>query len=405
VRGKVLILGADGFIGRHLCFAFRQAGWQVTASARRVERLEQMGFVTLKADLTDPLTHDPAFWRDHLDGSALINAAGLLNASEAAFEAVHVRAPTAAYQALQGKAVLISAVGIEAETPFARWRRHGEAAATAHGVSVLRPGLVEGETSYGGSSLLRALAAFPVRTPVIGDGQQRFNPVRVEELAKAVMEALDTPRTEPVDIGGAKTLTQIEMLRAYRRWLGLPEQKALKLPERLAMILGRVGDVLKLGPISATSVRQMKDGVVAGSTGAQGLSDYLARRPAGTQDLWQARLYLLKPVIRLTLALMWLVSGMLGLLLPVSAFPDEIARLPTVLARAGGLLDMLLAAALLANWRPRLTGWLQLAMVGGYTLALSVIAPALWLAPFGELLKNVPVLTLILVHLALSEER
>lgn len=59
---KVLILGADGFIGRHIAFALRREGWQVVASARRTERLEQMGFATLRVDLNDATCHVPEFW-------------------------------------------------------------------------------------------------------------------------------------------------------------------------------------------------------------------------------------------------------------------------------------------------------------------------------------------------------
>jgi hypothetical protein len=75
------------------------------------------------------------------------------------------------------------------------------------------------------------------------------------------------------------------------------------------------------------------------------------------------------------------------------------------MARGGGVADALLALALLRNWRPKTTALLQLGLVGGYTLGLSLIAPGLWLDPFGGLLKNLPVLALILVHLALVEER
>lgn len=32
---RVLILGADGFIGRHIAFALRREGWEVLASAKR----------------------------------------------------------------------------------------------------------------------------------------------------------------------------------------------------------------------------------------------------------------------------------------------------------------------------------------------------------------------------------
>jgi hypothetical protein len=184
-------------------------------------------------------------------------------------------------------------------------------------------------------------------------------------------------------------------------------------------LAGRIGDVFRFGPISATALRQMEAGVLADPapllthipSRPRGLSEILSARPAGTQDLWQARVYLMKPVIRLVLAFMWLVSGLLGLFLPASEFlhlvqatglPDPVL---TVLARAGGVVDLALAAALLRNWRPRLTGLAQLAVVGAYTVGLSLLTPGLWLAPLGELLKNLPVIALILVHLALAEER
>jgi hypothetical protein len=51
------------------------------------------------------------------------------------------------------------------------------------------------------------------------------------------------------------------------------------------------------------------------------------------------------------------------------------------------------------------TGMLQLGLVGAYTLAFTVIAPALWLLPLGGLLKNLPILVLILVWMVLEDER
>ncbi|MEO8530842.1 MAG: NAD-dependent epimerase/dehydratase family protein, partial [Deltaproteobacteria bacterium] len=264
---RVLILGADGFIGRHLAFAFRREGWDVTACARRTNRLAQMGFHVVKADLTDAEVHDTDFWRAHLAGGVhIVNAAGLLTGSAAQFEAVHVKAPSALYRAREdgARAILISAVGIDADTAFSRWRRAGETCALDANVTVLRAGLVVGDTSYGGSSLLRALAAFPVRTPVIGDGKQPFNPVHVDDLAHILIDRIGRPFGPVVeDIGGGEVFTQAELIQTYRRWLGLREQPMIHLPERLARGLGRIGDLLKLGPLSATAVQQMSAGVLA----------------------------------------------------------------------------------------------------------------------------------------------
>ncbi len=423
--GTVLILGADGFIGRHLAFGLRAAGWKVIACARRTARLERMGFDVLEADLTDPYWHSLEHWQAPLKHVArVINAAGVLNAPDPVAQAVHVEAPEAIYRALPAGAsgLLISAVGIDdAQTGFARFRRWGEDIAKARGITILRAGLVLGETSYGGSSLARALAAMPLVTPVVGKGAQPFNPIHAADLACAVDHMLRTPPGPGVhEIGGTETVTQAEMLRGVRRWLGLGKVPLLRLPVRLARALGRVGDALDMGPISATAVDQLQSGVLARPGAAvaalpeppRGFSQLLAARPAGTQDLWHARLYLMRPLTRLMLGLLWLVSGLLGLLLSPDSFlpliPDT-APIPdsvlTNMARFGGIVDLAIAAALFRGWRPRLMAAIQGLVVTGYTIAFTWLAPGLWLLPLGGLLKNPALLVLIILHGILEEER
>ena len=419
--GKVLILGADGFIGRHLAFGLRAAGWPVVASARRCGRLARMGFETVEADLAAPEAATVDFWQGRLAGvSHVVNAAGVLSASEGVSEAVHVQAPGAVYEALGGaRGVLISAVGIDdSETGFARHRREGEAVALAHGIVPLRAGLVLGETSYGGSSLARGLAALPFVTPVVGKGDQPFNPEHAADLTRAVALFLAHPVEGVQEIGGPEVVTQAEMLQALRRWLGLSAVPVLRLPVWLCRGMGRMGDAMRLGPISLTAVRQLEAGVLAEPSaavrdtpeGPRGFSEFIGARPAGTQDLWHARLYLMRPVLRVVLAVLWLASGVIGLFLPAAEFlpliggsgvPDWLA---IGFARLGGVVDLVIAGALLRGWRPRLMAGLQAAMVLGYTVAFSVLAPVLWLLPLGGLLKNLPVLALIALVYVLEDE-
>ncbi|MCU4653955.1 SDR family oxidoreductase [Roseibacterium sp. SDUM158016] len=420
---RALVLGADGFIGRYIIHHLRDAGWDVLASARRVSRLERMGFAVLQADLADPATHDAAFWAPHLaDGRAVVNAAGLLTGSEAAFRGVHVAAPRAAYaaRAAGAPALLLSAVGLEADTPFAHWRREGEAVAAEAGATILRAGLVLGDTSYGGSSLARALAALPVVTPVVGDGQQVFNPIHARDLSRVIAACLDTPPPPgPQDIGGPERITQAGLLGLLRGWMGLAPVPVLRIPLPMARTLGRVGDLLRLGPVSLTAVTQLARGVEADETALtrqlglapDGVSRFATARPAGTQDLWHARLYLMRPVLRLTLAFLWLFSGLLGLFLPSAQFLPLVEGSPVpdaawiAMARLGGVADLVLVGLLLRNWRPRLTGIFQLGLVGAYTISFSFIAPELWFLPLGGLQKNLPILALILVWMVLEDER
>jgi len=183
--------------------------------------------------------------------------------------------------------------------------------------------------------------------------------------------------------------------------------------------MGWLGDKLKLGPISTAAVKQLETGVTADypafakATGQRprGFSEILSARPAGTQDLWHARLYLARLLIRFSLMFMWLLSGFVGLFLPPERFLDGLSHVPlssqalTMAARGAGLVDVAIAFGLLAAWRlPRLALF-QLAMVGSYTLAFGLMAPTLWVEPYGGLLKNIPVLCLIWVHLILEEER
>lgn len=376
---KVLLLGADGFIGRHIAFHLRDQGIQVTAQARNPARLHRMGFATLQADLTARATHAPAFWQPHLDANThIINAAGLLTGTDKTFEAVHVKAPSAAYAARHPgtQALLISAIGIEANTQFAHWRRQGEATATATEAIILRAGLVLADTSYGGSSLIRALAALPFVTPLIGSGEQPFNPIHASDLAAVALECLQNPCPGVWEIGGPQTVSQTGILRATQSWLGLPQHPLWHIPLPLAHRLGQIGDALDIGPISATSVAQLNQGVLADPAPLlaklthkpRAFTQFLQTRPAGTQDLWQARLYLLKPLIRLTLAALWLASAALGLLTPPETYLPQIALPATLapfLATATGLADTALGLAVLRNWRPKTTAILQLLMVLG----------------------------------------
>ena len=50
-------------------------------------------------------------------------------------------------------------------------------------------------------------------------------------------------------------------------------------------------------------------------------------------------------------------------------------------------------------------GAVQLALVAGYTLGLSVFSPSLWGDPYGALLKNLPVMGAIAVWMALRDDK
>ena len=159
------------------------------------------------------------------------------------------------------RALFLGAVGIEQETAFAKWRKASEDIAATHNVTILRAGLVMADTSYGGTSLGRALAAFPMVMPLVGGGAQEVNPVHACDLAEVIRDILRRLYTiEILTIGGPEVLTQRAMLESYRRWLSLPKAKALRIPLLAGMALGRIGDALRMGPFRRHRSKRFRRG-------------------------------------------------------------------------------------------------------------------------------------------------
>ena len=91
---------------------------------------------------------------------------------------------------------------------------------------ILRPGLVLAPTAYGGSALLRGLAALPFLVPSVYS-TSIVQVVSAEDVAAAVAYALqaEAPIRISVDLVHADLLS----LDQLRRWLGLPLARPSKL--------------------------------------------------------------------------------------------------------------------------------------------------------------------------------
>ncbi|MEQ8355273.1 MAG: NAD(P)H-binding protein [Kiloniellaceae bacterium] len=428
---RVLLTGANGFIGAYLTAALFQAGHQVVAAVRSPAALAARfpDVETVAADMNRDTA--PEAWLPRLDGvDAVVNCAGVLQGGRGQdMEAIHHLAPAALFDVCRAagvkRVVQISAISADAKagTEYALSKKRGDDHLMALDLDwvILRPSLIYGEGAYGGTAMLRALAVFPVVTPLIGQGQQAFRPLHVEDLARTVLESLARPDLarqvlEPV---GPKIETVKSIVALYRAWLGRPPARILSLPLGFVRLLCRFGDFLGRGTISSTALAQMEYGNAGRETGfietigfsPATLAERLQRRPAQTQDLWHARLYLLRPLVRGVLVLLWLASGLLGLmtmqwfalpLLTALGFPPTLA---SAVALGASLLDLVIAGLLAINWWPRQTGLLQLGVIASYTAALTVVGPALWVDPLGPLLKNLPILVLVLVQMILAEER
>ena len=429
---RVLVIGAHGFIGSQIAAALTVAGHDVVCGLRtaRIDAGASQRS-TIACDMATDLHEED--WLPRLAGiDAVVNCAGILRErGRDRFEAVHVQAPQALFRAcvrqLIRRVVQISALGDPADGEFIASKHRGDEALLALDLDavVLRPSVVYSTAgSYGGTSLLRALAALPGVLILPGNGLQRLQPVAGEDVGAAVVAALAHAqiRSDVFEVVGPTIITLADYLRAWRSWLGAPRAREIRMPLGLVRFGTAFAEIFGKGPLGSTMQRMLERGNVGASDACarlqgrlgvapRALASVLAASPARTQDRWHARLYFALPVLRFTLALIWIASGLLGLL----SASDSIGAMmqggimpiaPALrLARLSGAIDLILGVLCLARWRPRAVLASMLAMVIAYTFAIGVLWSQHWLDPFGGLAKNLPLAAALWILLATEERR
>ena len=426
---RVLITGASGFIGTHVVAALLRAG-HVPVAAVRGSRAAMPGVDALACDFTRDV--DAATWRPRLAGiDAVVNCAGILREARAGdFERVHAAVPLALAQACRDagvrRLVQVSALGDPRDAEFVASKHRGDEALLRSGIEavVLRPSVVYSTRgSYGGTTLLRGLAALPL-IPLPGSGEARLQPLDAEDLADAVLAALERPEAagQRLELAGPEAITLHRYLGLWRRWLGMGEARFIAVPRALARLGARLGEAFGRGPLGMTMWRMLERGSVvsdASLSHSRAVLEWnpapmeaaLARGAASSADCWQARTVFLRPLLHAALALTFLASGAVGLMTPVAQVEAlfEAGGLPQSwagpLALGGSLADVALGLWLIFARRPRRALAAMAALVVAYTVCIGALLPGVWLDPFGGLLKNIVVVVAIAIAAAGAERQ
>jgi uncharacterized protein YbjT (DUF2867 family) len=425
---RVLLLGANGFIGSAVLARFGVERVDVRAVARRRDRSPAANVEWRALDLATLL--EPKDWLPHLEGiETIVNCAGVLQGAES--RAVHVDSMHALYAACVPagvrRVVLVSAIGVErgAVSEFSAAKAAGEDALMATGLDwvILRPSVVVGRAAYGGTALLRGLAALPVTLefPDVGPLQV----VQLDELVATIV-ALSRPGAAAriaLDVVGPERLPFSVVVDTFRHWLRLPPAPRWRVPRFLAAVSYRLGDFARVlgwrSPVGSVARRELARGAVGDPTawqivvGAQPtpLAAALAREPASVQERRFARLYFLKPVVIAVLALFWIVTGLISLgpgwdqglrYLRDAGAPERLAEAAAV---AGALADIVVGLGLAFRRTARGALFAAIALSVFYLIAGTLVLPQLWLDALGPMLKIWPILALSLVALAVVEDR
>lgn len=427
---RILILGATGFIGSAVTDALAARGHQITAMGRSTGRASarEAGLSRTVNWLTADLSalRQASDWTRLLQGlDVVVNCAGALqdglsdNLAATQRDAMIALFDAAKTQGVR-RIVQISAdtAGSGADAAFFATKRDADDALKGSGLDhvIFRPALVIGRNAFGGTALLRALAAMPFTLPLI-DKDSPVATVALDDVAAEVAAAAEskTPSGADLHLASPDVPTLAELVLLHRRWLGLPDAPVIGLPALIGRPVGAVADLLgRLGwrsPLRSTALKVMSGGLTARAPveGLRNARETLAAHPAGVQDLWFARLYLLKPLIFATLCLFWLLSGVIPLLDPMRAGANFLPFMPWSAALSVTLatcaLDIGLGLAVAVRPWARRALWGMLATSLAYLAGGSVIQPDLWLDPLGPLVRVFPSLALTLAALAILEER
>ncbi len=428
---KVLLTGANGFVGRHLMTSLLEAGHSVTAAVRNPGAFRRR-WPSVDAMACDFMTdHDRGVWRTRLAGfDAVVNCAGVLQRSPGVDpEAIHHTGPAALFDACAQSGlrnvIQISAVSARegVATEYAQSKCRGDAHLMALDLDwvILKPSLLYARGSYGGTSLLRALAAVPLAVPIPGPGDQLFQPLHLDDLGRALVKLLEDPAATRVVLepAGPETLSLKEILLLYRRWLGIRGTACAAVPLWLVKAACRVGDLFGIGALRTTSLDQILAGNCGDNAGFEravgfrprSLSESLQATPSDVQDRWHAQLYFLGMLVTFVLSATWILSGAVGIWVLPEVGQEVAGRIGLhgmaagVAALGSCLMDIAVGLWVASRRAPGACALVQIAIILAYTLVLGIAIPELWSDPFGPLIKNLPMLALIPVWAVLARSK
>jgi uncharacterized protein YbjT (DUF2867 family) len=414
---RVLLTGASGFIGRHLAPVLQARGHTVLCGARHPANDGHSCEAWVEMDFTRD--GDVQRWLPRLRGiDAVINAVGILRESGSqTFRSLHVETPVALFEACVAagvrRVIQISALGADehAASGYHASKRRADLhlATLPLDWTVVQPSLVYGAAGES-ARLFLMLASLPW-IPVPGRGDQKIQPIHIDDLTAGIANLLDddVPRDRVIPFVGPQPLSLRDYLTTLRSSLQLGRARFVSVPLGIVRTAARAGKRIPHSLLDEDSLSML----LRGNTADPGEIQSLLKRPLRSPKEFisvsdvisqraTAQLVWLLPLLRASIAAVWIVTGIVSLgLFPIEASYDLLERAgvprslaPLALYSAAALdLALGLGTLFLKN-----RTWLWLAQIGlilGYTVIITVRLPEFWLHPYGPLLKNLPMLAAI----------
>ena len=263
---KVLVTGGTGFIGPRIVAALQERDAEVRVLVRTPNRAARAeGAETAAGDVTDlaslkaaaagctQVVHLVSIIRGRAEDYERVMVEGTRNAIEAARDAGVERF------------VLMSAIGADeanrnvAAYYAAKLQMEQDVARSGLEHTIFRPSFVFGD---GGvlPTFISQVKLTPL-IPVIGSGEQRIQPIWVDDVAAYFARGVDLPEAanRSFDLGGPDVVTWNELYRTIARVLG-KRRRLVHIPSSLASTGARLTQSVPGAPVTVDQIAMIEAG-------------------------------------------------------------------------------------------------------------------------------------------------
>jgi nucleoside-diphosphate-sugar epimerase len=263
---KILITGGTGVVGKPAVDALLARGHTVRLFARNAERDRRLWSAGIEARAGSVASD--ADVRGAAEGcDAVLHVAGIVDEvpPEATFENVNVqgtrRMVEEAQRAGVPRFVYVSSLGADkGQSGYHQSKLAGERIAQGFTGEwlVCRPGNVYGAGDQVISLLLKMVRMMPA-IPVLGGGEQPFQPVWADDLAQALALAVEPggPSRQVLELAGTEQVTMNDLLALMQEITGRSPTR-VPIPHALALAGARLADLVGMEvPINADQITML----------------------------------------------------------------------------------------------------------------------------------------------------
>jgi uncharacterized protein YbjT (DUF2867 family) len=264
---KVLVTGATGFVGPAVANAIVDAGHEVRVLERKPGAWKEAGIRCQEAVQGD--VTDLASLRQAAQGmEVVVQLVAIRQGKREQFQRVMIGGTrnliAAANEVGVRRFVLMSALGVTEQTkdlvPYynAKWTMEQDLERSALEHVIFRPSFIFGRDGGILPTFLKMAKLSPF-TPVMGSGEQRIQPIWLDDVGRYFAQSVDAPEAarRTFEIGGPDVVSWNELWERIRATLGIRRRPTLHMPiglmrvpavvtERLPGNIPLTGDLLTM---------------------------------------------------------------------------------------------------------------------------------------------------------------